>query len=372
MAKRRSYLAAIIGKAWKEVGFVEVLSEAIGGFVFAIIALSEGLEDKHGAFELAAECIGCAFSVPLVAFVLRVLFVAPAELVKEALESKKREEIDPKSNYPAIVVILLVACSFLIIGLCFSVSFNFERSGEKPQTTQASNKETPKPLPEKMIPRPEPPPPGAPTNKAVVSISSDEIETFSSAPNGLGDYSNYMEKVKAGKAAQKAAQDLEAARTKQQAIQHLWDIYLPHYKRMLVTLHDILTSEAARKGDGISQSVDYFDSLPKTIDPKTADFQIAKIGFQKDTNMIFLVRITEMNSDCDRRFKITSDCGTLEMDLSYGSVLVSHIHTAPDFDDAQNVEIDKSDEFMKTAIGALISAQEAYGNKTNSPPAQSH
>lgn len=187
-SKRRSYLAAILGKAWKEVGFIEVLSEAIGGFVFAIIALCRGWEDKQGAFELAAECIGCAFLVPLVAFVLRVLFAAPAELLKESEESKKREEIDPKSIYPAIVAVLLVVCSFLTISLGFSLKFNFGGIGEKPQTTQSLKNELPKPLPTKIIPRPEPVPPSPPTvstQQPAVVETQKRLENFNTSTDDV-------------------------------------------------------------------------------------------------------------------------------------------------------------------------------------------
>jgi len=172
-----------------------------------------------------------------------------------------------------------------------------------------------------------------------------------------------MEELKAARAKQAAEANLQ----KQQDIQQLWDKYLPHYQRMLIVLHDLLTREATTKGDGISQSVDYFTSLPKTIDPKIGDFQIAKIGFQKDTNMDFVVTITAMNDANDRRFKITSSCGTLLMDLSYGDELFTHIHIAPDFDDAQHVSGEKVDEWMVSAIKGLIREQESLSRKTNMP-----
>ena len=94
MAEKRQtglhYLAAVFGKAWKEVGFIEVLSEAIGGFMFSLVALYRGWIDFRSAFETSLECAGCAVSIPLVAFILRVIFSAPAELLKESLESKKK------------------------------------------------------------------------------------------------------------------------------------------------------------------------------------------------------------------------------------------------------------------------------------------
>src|ERR1041385_4601911 len=100
MAERNSngrhYLSAIFWKAWEEFGFIELLSEAIGGFTLACLAWYKGWINEDGAFEIALECIGCAILIPLVAFILRAIFTAPAELLKESEEAKKKVEINPK------------------------------------------------------------------------------------------------------------------------------------------------------------------------------------------------------------------------------------------------------------------------------------
>src|SRR6266478_9909152 len=91
-AKGRHYLSAVRGKEWKEVGIVEVISEAVGGFMLAFFAFSRGWIDSQSASEICLECVGCAILIPIVAFILRVLIVAPAELVKESSESRNKDE----------------------------------------------------------------------------------------------------------------------------------------------------------------------------------------------------------------------------------------------------------------------------------------
>src|ERR1039457_5829590 len=110
-SKGRHYLFVVFGKAWEEVSFIEVLSEALGGFVLAIIALYNHWIDQGDATDIALECAGCALLIPFIAFVLRAFFAAPAELVKETAEAKKKIEINPKSVYPAIISLLLAICS---------------------------------------------------------------------------------------------------------------------------------------------------------------------------------------------------------------------------------------------------------------------
>ncbi len=139
--------------------------------MFAIIARINGWIDSRSAFETILECVGCAVLIPLVAFVLRIIFVAPAELVKESAESKKSEEINPNSVFPAVIAILLATCSFLAVGFAFSLKFNYSKIADRQNTTQTAKEEQPKPLPAKIIPAPAqspvpfnitvtPPPPG--------------------------------------------------------------------------------------------------------------------------------------------------------------------------------------------------------------------
>ena len=270
--KRRSYLAAIIGKAWEEVSFIEVLSEAIGGFVLALILLLQGWEDKRGAFELAAECIGCAILVPLIAFSLRVLVSAPAELVKEAAASKKGEEIEPKSIYPTIVAILLGICSLLIIILGISIKFNLERNGETPQSIQASIKELPKPLPDKIISKPKPPL-AASAQFAVVSPAAitnapttTEFEN-DSPPDGIDDAVAILAKAQS----ESQKQRLEAEAEGQAVAQKEWEKLLPEYTYTLQSLYDVLRDMAAKRGDGISKTEGYFQCLPPVINLKLSE-----------------------------------------------------------------------------------------------------
>jgi hypothetical protein len=133
MAKKKHhrYLSAIAGKAWKEFSFIEAVGEAIGGFILAFILLGQGWISGDSATELRLDGVGCAILIPVICFFLRMFLAAPAELVKELLEGKKGEEIEPKSIYPVIVAMLLGVCGLLIAGLVFKPAQNSTASEEK-------------------------------------------------------------------------------------------------------------------------------------------------------------------------------------------------------------------------------------------------
>ncbi len=352
-------MAAVVGKAWQEVSFIEVLSEAIGGFVFGVIALCRGWLDFRGAFETALECAGCAILIPLIAFILRVCFSAPAELVKESAESKKKEEINPKSIYPSIIVMLLAICSFLSVGLAFSLKFNFAHHEPPKQVSIA------KPLPVKIIPRPEPPPEPPPTvsNQQVAEVETQkQYENFNVVTGSvIGDALSRFASIKAEKDAKiesdKRQKNLEA--------QKWWTNNLSYYQRSLVVLHDVLTGESTKTGDGIAQSVGYFQCLPSTIDPEKGGIKAATIGFQKNTNVDFLITITAPNVSGHRTLNISCRGGFTELIPGWGKEFYSHLHVYPDFDDDREVPIEKANDLIDESIKDLIASQFLFLSKTN-------
>jgi hypothetical protein len=364
MAKRRSYLAAIFGKAWKEVSFIEVLSEAIAGFMIAIISLYRGWEDKQGAFEFAAECIGCAFLVPLVAFLLRSLFAAPAELVKESWESKKGEETDPKSIYPSIVAILLAVCSILTIGLGFSLRFIFEGIGEKPQITQAPQKELPKPLPDKIIPTPVisnassvVSPPQVPNAVALMQFETNNPSADSN------DLKSELDQLKLQRQAEIAASDQKNNSENQSA----WDKNLPLFRHSLESLHDILNQEAIDRGDRIEITSGYIACLPQKIDFKMEETKVAEIRLEKETNVDFAVSITRGQMIAGTTIqpngiKITSGCGFLEFQ-PFWVMTGPGFHTIiqiPGYNGdktTENMNIDQIRELVRKRVKILVAAQ---------------
>jgi hypothetical protein len=375
----RFYLAAVFGKAWQEVSFIEVLSEAIGGFVFGVIALLKGWLDFRGAFETALECAGCAILIPFIAFILRVCFSAPAELVKESSESKKKEEINPKSIYPSIVVMLLALCSFLVIGLAFSLKVNFIQLKEKPSVIQAVKKEPQKPLPTKTIPRPEPAPPPmiVITQQLADAETQKQFETFNLNTGDVEDTNipaiiSEIAKLKAEQVAKiaklKAENDAKIGSEKRKRdlnIQHWWDVYLPHFKHSLTVLHDALADEARKTGDGITQSVDYFQCLPPTIDSKIGELKVAEIGLQKNTNMDFIVSITALTGSDVRYLRISCGGCFLESWLSWGEKFIRDIHIDPDFDNEKEVPIEKANELIDEEMKELIAARYYVLSNTN-------
>ena len=180
-----------------------------------------------------------------------------------------------------------------------------------------------------------------------------QFETFSADTGGVENVASHIARLKA----EKAAKIEEENRQKDIDIKKWWNIYLPYYQHSLVVLHDVLTSESAKAGDGIAQSVGYFQSLPPDIDPKTEEIKSANIGFQKDTNMNFLVVISGLNISQHRQLKIYCSSGYLEMEAAWGKTFWRNLHIDPDFDDFKEVPIDKADDLISESIKDLIGAQ---------------
>jgi hypothetical protein len=129
--KDRIYLFALFVKAFKEFSLIEVVGEAGTGVILGVIAYLNNWISSESAFELVLEGIGCAMVMPVLVFILRVVFAAPAELLKESEENKTGEKINPKSIYPSLVTMLLGFCAILLIGFVFSLKLKFPKHEEK-------------------------------------------------------------------------------------------------------------------------------------------------------------------------------------------------------------------------------------------------
>lgn len=294
------------------MSFVEVLSEAIGGLVFSIIALCKGWIDAHSAVETALECGGCAILIPAIAFILRMLIAAPAELVKELSESKKGEEINSKSVYPSIITILLMVCSLMVAGLFLSLKIKFGKIEESQSRTQALQNQiaAAKPLPDKIVSQ------ITLTNNSqrddqslpeqlqspirfVTSNPTNEIENSDSA------FEKEFEIENAKKEAEKHAND----KTAQIQAQKNWDLAKPYYLYSLKSLYDALKREAAKRNDGVEFPQTYFSSIPELIEINNEKTNIMWIRLQNNTNFNFQISILPMDYAQRTIVQISTECG---------------------------------------------------------------
>jgi hypothetical protein len=359
--KHRSYLAELIYRAWKEVGFIEVLSEAIGGFVLASFAHYKGWIDQDGVFEMLLDYVGCAVLIPFVAFILRMFFAAPAELVKESMEDKRKCEINPKSIYPSIIAILLAICSFLSVGLIFSLKFNFSHHSESPNSAHEETKAQPKRLPDKIIPQPV-------TSNAVPMISPPQdanaqspIQFETNNPDSDVDEQSYINKVKSDQAAQMEA----AKKNDENNTLNMWAKNLPAFNYLLEALHRQLDKKIQNQ-DEISKTLTYYQCLPQKIGLISNELNVAEIKLLTNTNLDFTIRITPTDGSGGglqpNGIKISSSCGFVEFRptwVSSGNFLHRIIHI-PNFDnDIMNVGLppDQTQNFIKEGVGVLVDAQ---------------
>ncbi len=288
-----------MGKAWKEVSFIEIIAEAFGGFVFAFIALNRGWLDYRGAFETVIECVGCAVLIPIIAFVLRVIFSAPAELVKESAESRRKDEIQPKSIYPAIIATLLAICAFLLVGLAFSLKIHFTQPGEKNIAVLTEKKESQKPLPDIIIPAPEQPPPAAPAPQVASMEPQKQFENFN---DRTGAIESAMTELNAIKSNRIAASELVVNQMNAE-LQSKWSNSLPYFQRAITVLRDKLKTESLPSNDGIRQSKGYLTCLPTIISPSVNNSKVAEIGYQTASNLDFSITIQHRLSACGLRIE---------------------------------------------------------------------
>jgi uncharacterized membrane protein YjfL (UPF0719 family) len=354
--KDRVYLFAIIKKAWAELGFIEAISEAIGGFVIGIVLFFTRAMDTRDAFVDIAECVGCAIIVPIIAFTLRTIFTAPAELVKESIESKRKYEINPASVYPSVIAILLVICSILSIGLFLSLKFNISRIGAT-NAPQIAKQEPPKPLPDKIIPA------ITTTNQNLPfpaifpnAQATAQSETNNPSTENAG---NAYDEAKADHAAQIKAQDDECQKENQAVWEHNYQLF----NHAIESLHNILNNESGNHGDGIAKTEGYFQCLPKNILFGMPETNIAEIRFQWNTNIDFQVATTHSvnvgPTIIPTGLKISCSSSWIELRPFWpmsGLHIKRIIHT-PDYDEEKDLPDDTQQKLVDEGLRIIVAAQ---------------
>jgi hypothetical protein len=377
MAKSRSYLRKRIAKTWRETEWVPVIIEDMtAGIIIAATAAILKICQWDEFKELSFLIIGTAILGFILGFIYRFVFITPDAINKEqerkikALESKLQDggnavptETEGSETKPArapITVTLLFCLSAglaLLLVLQISKNTTYERRANLSKEPASS-----KPLPTKVIPRPEPPPQPPPvvTNQQVESTETQKpLEYFNAGTetnaSGVAKFESAAATIARLKSEKEAKAKADALKINLE-IQNNWDCERTNYQHALVVLHDALNKELTN-GDGIVQSQDYFQCLPKTIDPKTGVMKVAQIGLQKNTNLEFLVTVTELRGAYNRLIIISGNGCSLEFN-QWNSQFSKRLNVNKlDLVDDKIVSMDAANGLIFDSISDLIDAQ---------------
>lgn len=344
-------------KAWEDISFSEALSEGIVGLMLGLFALWKGWIDQHGAFEMIMDAVGFALLFPIVHFIIRVIFVAPSQIIKEMTEAKKNShpEINPKTIYPSIIAVLGSVCALLLIFLGLSIKLNFQ----KLKDSHGEARIHPQPIPEKTIPTSEFQPAkiiaqvatNAPTKQAESVNPIDKLETFSSDTNADAfSAEKYF--------AEKKAAEEKKLKDQSEAEQGWWDGEKPFYKQAIVLLRDRLKKLADKSGDGIAESTNYFDCLPANV-PTENETTLALIRFQNDTNMSFLIK-AKQNGYRRNVLLISASGASLIVHADSQAVGVNLVVPTEKIDDDRVVPLEQGKAMIDEKIPYFISWQEYF------------
>jgi hypothetical protein len=399
MAKQRSLYIEILNKAWKEFGFIEVLSESIGGLVLAAIAFSKGWINGESASELCLECVGCAILIPAIAFILRVFCVAPSELLKESKAVKNGHEISPKSIYPSIIAMLLAFCSLLIVILIFSIKFGVSQIAKATSMNEVAITNTPqkqevtqKRYAVKEIIKTNAQPMAAnqePATNSSVAATNSEPQKFTEVfkPNDES-HTNYLDVL--ADTIQKQAEEQKiidravaekSELEKRSALNATWTNLLPHFQHTLTSLHGAVYNIANSQRTNISETYYIPTHFPAEIKSSREIINIADVGLQNNTNWNFniLVRTTEPMTDFNSRFILSISCPGGSVDVMVdglwtGSYPMREIffhrmfRLVPEkykalalrIPDSSSQSLEKLDDATDTAIDILISVNRQF------------
>lgn len=377
----------MVSRTWRETEWVPVIIEdMLAGILVALAAALLKICQWDEFKELVFLIIGTAILGFAFGFIYRLIFITPEKIYKEfekrlkTCESKLEERgdtqttsnqnIEDKATQPTQMPVMALVC--LCVGLAFllvgQISKNHKLENQQKQPEKIVSK---KPLPTKVIPRPEaqPSPMIIPTQQVAVTepIVTNTSKTFDQFDSTIADTNDTTYRIQQLREAKQQAKEQQIAEQNARAqrenqarlldIKKWWDLYLPYYNHSLVVLHDALLHEAAKEGDGIAQSNDYFQSLPSSIAPSVGGFNVAEIRFQKSTNMDFIVSVTALNSANRRTLRIISAGGFIEMELGSGDKVHGNLHIEPDIDLPFEVATNQANTKMVESVNDLIGAE---------------
>ncbi len=327
--------------------------------MIAYFALKHGIVEGSEQKYLYFECIGCAILVPLIAFLLRILFVTPHKISRDAFQKKERAKpaeanvLPPKESH--IIGILCCICALLILSLIIQSIPNSSETNEPPRKESAAvvetNRQELKPLPDKIIPKPES------TTITAAGPAAESQKQFVIDIQDTNDAESALAQLKVENKNQTQAAENEALSD--------WTNNLSAYNYALKCLYDIMKAEATRRNDSVTLTEDYFNSLPQIVAHSGEETKIAEIRFTNQTNLDFRIMITGENREGynyiqPRALKITCDCGSLQF-VSFHGISHNLFLKIPDIQFTPGPGFEH--ESIKKEIKLLVAAQIEYLRK---------
>jgi hypothetical protein len=254
-------------------------------------------------------------------------------------------------HWSQILTAMLVCIpTSLVLLLAVQLSKNAKSKSESPPTSTVKAAVS-KPLPDKIIPKPELSP-AVSTPPPIATVEPQKVfETESQDTNS----------VEAALAQLKDEKQLRIRNMEDMALAS-WTNNLATYRYALKSLYDIMKSEATRRNDSITLTTDYLNSLPPTIDHSNKEIEVAVIKFTNQTNMDFHIVITgEFRSGeyimQKRGLRISCGCGNLRFE-SMGPGNLSLSLQIPDGDSPSPWNVDH--ELISKKLKILVAAQIEY------------
>ncbi|HZM02700.1 MAG TPA: hypothetical protein VFC44_06725 [Candidatus Saccharimonadales bacterium] len=266
----------------------------------------------------------------------------------------KKEAVGVRDGWHLFLVLAVLV---LIAGIWAGGTYSGLRSKNRP-SIQMKPEAVARPLPDKIIPGPEPP--QEPLKSFPLAVIMESRKPFETNVQDTGDAASELEKTKAEKmaVADKLVSDARAA----------WGNNLPVYNYSVEELHTLLTREAIGRKDGIAKTVGYFQCLPPDVDPKIRLTNVAEIQFQAETNMDFKIAITADRADEPHGLAISCNCGSLIIATPHSGSGFSSFYirvNIPGFKDSDWKSPLDARDFIKHCLKILVAGQLDSVNSTN-------
>jgi len=263
------------------------------------------------------------------------------------------------------IAFVIFAISFLIATFFIAPFLQYENVAS-PKISQALPVPPKKPLVQITIPNPAPTPPlmpSIPTQIPSDNVTQQELEPINDSAGETTNYGVFMTELKQSKVAQAEAQKRQNDLT----LQNRWNVYRPYYSRVLTIFHDAMRDAAhAADHDEIAQSKNYGECLPiRPISETVGEVTLARIQFQKHTNVDFLIKLSSLETGGHRTLILFSPGCYLELEPDWGDTFHRTIHVDPDIDDTTNVPIAQADALISKSVDLLIGAREYTLGITN-------
>ncbi|HVU28137.1 MAG TPA: hypothetical protein VHG71_10440 [Verrucomicrobiae bacterium] len=346
--KKHSYLVELFRAAWEDVEWIEIFSEAFGGLVIAFIFLKNGIAPEDENLELYLEAVAYAFVIPIIAFLLRLLFITPTKLYRKLYDKNFKVDIVPaKESHLISVLLAICACLTFII-----IIENISHFPHKKQSELAAIKTLPNLRPDKVTSKL-----GTPSQSVPITPALTEKIYETNSPQTLDTNNSMLENA----ISERHTQEAQKEKSIIEQIQNHWDLSIPFFNHTLEVLHELMNKEAERRGDRIVIPSDYYACLPKSFNFPTNIELLTEIRLETSTNIDFKIGITINSPPMSDFMTIKGSVGDLKIILFYGGMGGScEIQTTPYSDSKQFGNVNANiviDEMSKI----FVEAQSKYG-----------